>query len=67
MKFLIVISVLGMALMMYACCVVAGRADRMEEERAEKQERGEEQNKFYDPVWLDDDRRYSGLLSEDEE
>lgn len=67
MKVLIVLSCIGMALFLYACCVVAGNADRMEEQMAAKREQEEEQKKFYDPVWLDDDRKYSGLLSEDDE
>ena len=48
-------------LSLYACCVVAGRVDRLEEQQEAERE------KAYEPAWYDDDRRYSGLLSEDEE
>ena len=60
---IIVVIVFGAfsVLSLYACCVMAGRVDRLEEQQKE------EQKKSYEPVWLDDDRRYSGLLSEDEE
>lgn len=44
----------------YACCVVSGRISRQEELR----DRMIEENR--EPVWNEDDRKYSGLLEEDE-
>lgn len=50
------------ALMAYACCRVAGDADRREEQLWIQKKDGEDP----EPVWQDD-KRYSGLLEEDEE
>lgn len=44
----------------YACCVVSGRISRQEELRDRMIE------KNLEPVWQDDDKRYSGLLEEDD-
>ena len=51
------------ALMAYACCRVAGDADRREEQLWIQKEDGEEDPP---PVWNEDDKRYSGLLEEDD-
>lgn len=50
------------ALMAYACCRVAGDADRREEQLWIQKEDG----KALEPVWQDEDKRYSGLLEEDD-
>lgn len=50
------------ALMAYACCRVAGDADRREEQLWIQKKDGEDP----EPVWNEDDKRYSGLLEEDE-
>ena len=50
------------AVMFYACCWVKGDADRREEQLWIQKENGEDP----DPVWQDEDKRYSGLLEEDD-
>lgn len=51
------------ALVLYACCRVPGDADRQAETLWIQREEGEEE---HPPVWQEDDRKYSGLLEEDE-
>lgn len=51
------------ALILYACCRVAGDADRQAETLWIQKEDGEEE---YPAAWDEDDRRHSGLLEEDE-
>lgn len=50
------------ALTLYACCKVAGDADRREEQLWIQKKDGEDP----EPVWQDEDKRYSGLLEEDD-
>ena len=52
------------AVMLYACCRVAGDADRRAEYLWIQKEEGEEE---YPRAWDEDDRKHSGLLEEDEE
>ena len=59
--FVIGIPAAVIVLACYACCVVSGRISRQEEQRDLMA--GEDP----EPVWNDDDKRYSGLLEEDEE
>ena len=50
-------------LILYACCRVAGDADRQAETLWIQKAEGEEE---HPPVWQEEDRKYSGLLEEDE-
>lgn len=60
MLFAIGIPAAVIVLACYACCVVSGRISRQEELRDRMIEKDRE------PVWNDDDKRYSGLLEEDD-
>lgn len=61
-SFIIIAGGAVFALMAYACCRVAGDADRREEQLWIQRKDGEDPP----PVWQADDKRYSGLLEEDE-
>ena len=60
--FIIIAGGAVFALMAYACCRVAGDADRREEQLWIQKEDGDAP----EPVWNEDDKRYSGLLEEDD-
>lgn len=60
--FVIIAAGAAFALMAYACCRVAGDADRRQEQLWIQKEDGEDP----EPVWNGDDKRYSGLLEEDD-
>lgn len=61
--FILIAGGAAFALMAYACCRVAGDADRREEQLWIQKKDGEEE---YPPVWNEDDKHYSGLLEEDD-
>lgn len=62
--FIIIAGGAVFALMAYACCRVAGDADRRQQKLWLwiQKEAGEDP----EPVWNEDDKRYSGLLEEDD-